>query len=408
RRAREPQRHRHRDVRGLVVVVQPLRRDPRRSPSRQLHRVQRERPSGRHQSPGLRLHPYLPAEIRRRGRRPVQRSAEGRRRSHRACLRALGLQAAQPRPDRRAQYLGALHLRAAARRSRAQPRRRRQAGGIRPARGIPRAPGAQAARPGYGAARVRVHGPRGNRARRGVPASARRAQFPPAVQHGDRGFFGGARDRAPERGARRGRPRRTRALSRGRPRYATISSRSSPGATPRKPEVAPARKIDAGRTAMTMSRRGLMQAFAGGAALAAGPATKALAETPPVPPAEIAPASWAEGELKIVNFDLLEAEAKKVLPPGRFAFIGAIGDGWTYRQNRRAFNDFPINPRRLQGVSDAAIDMRVKLLGHELPFPMITCPMGGQGMIHVNAEVASAGGTGTAGTLYVSSGASTK
>jgi len=159
---------------------------------------------------------------------------------------------------------------------------------------------------------------------------------------------------------------------------------------------------------MTMSRRGLMQAFAGGAALAAGPATKALAETPPVPPAEIAPASSAEGELKIVNFDLLEAEAKKVLPPGRFAFMGAIGDGWTYRQNRRAFNDFPINPRRLQGVSDAAIDMRVKLLGHELPFPMITCPMGGQGMIHVNAEVANAGGTGTAGTLYVSSGASTK
>jgi len=35
-------------------------------------------------------------------------------------------------------------------------------------------------------------------------------------------------------------------------------------------------------------------------------------------------------------------------------------------------------------------------------------PMGGQGMIHVNAEVANSGGTGMAGTLYVSSGASTK
>jgi lactate oxidase len=159
---------------------------------------------------------------------------------------------------------------------------------------------------------------------------------------------------------------------------------------------------------MTTSRRELMKAFAGGAALAAGPATKALAQAAPVPPAEIAPASSAEGELKIVNFDLLEADAKKILPPGRFAFMGAAGDGWTYRQNRRAFNDFPINPRRLQGVSDAAIDMRVKLLGHDLPFPMITCPMGGQGMIHVNAEVANSGGTGTAGTLYVSSGASTK
>jgi lactate oxidase len=133
-----------------------------------------------------------------------------------------------------------------------------------------------------------------------------------------------------------------------------------------------------------------------------------LAEAAPVPPAEIAPASSAEGELKIVNFDLLEADAKKILPPGRFAFMGPAGDGWTYRENRRAFNDFPINPRRLQGVSNEAIDLRAKLLGHELPFPMITCPMGGQGMIHVNAEVANSGGTGMAGTLYVSSGASTK
>ena len=65
-------------------------------------------------------------------------------------------------------------------------------------------------------------------------------------------------------------------------------------------------------------------------------------------------------------------------------------------------------PRRLQGVSAEAIDLRTTLMGHDLPFPMITCPVGAQGMIHVNAEVASAGGTGMAGTLYVSSGAATK
>ena len=34
-------RHRHRDVHRLVVAVQPLRRDPRRSASRQLHGVRR-------------------------------------------------------------------------------------------------------------------------------------------------------------------------------------------------------------------------------------------------------------------------------------------------------------------------------------------------------------------------------
>ena len=66
----------------------------------------------------------------------------------------------------------------------------------------------QAAGPGDGAARIRVHGPRRDRARRGVPASARRAQFPPAVQRGDRGFFDRAASaQAAERGARRRRSR---------------------------------------------------------------------------------------------------------------------------------------------------------------------------------------------------------
>src|SRR5882757_2703943 len=159
---------------------------------------------------------------------------------------------------------------------------------------------------------------------------------------------------------------------------------------------------------MTTSRRDFVAAIGAAALVAGARADQAKAEGPPVPPAEIAPASAEEGELKIVNFDLLEEQAKKILPPGRFAFMGPSGDSWTYRENRRAFNDYPINPRRLQGVSNEAIDLRTKLLGHDLPFPMITCPMGGQGMIHVNAEVANAGGTGAAGTLYVSSGASTK
>src|SRR5882757_7942496 len=136
--------------------------------------------------------------------------------------------------------------------------------------------------------------------------------------------------------------------------------------------------------------------------------TTALAEAAPVPPAEIAPASSAEGELKIVNFEMLEGDARKSLPPKRFASIGPAGEGVTYRENRRAFNDFPIMPRRLQGISDTAIDLRTSLLGHSLPIPMITCPMGGHGMFHAKAEVATAGGTGMAGTLYVSSGAAHK
>ena len=120
---------------------------------------------------------------------------------------------------------------------------------------------------------------------------------------------------------------------------------------------------------MTTSRRDLMKSFGAGAAAlaAAGHSAAVLAQGNPVPPAEVDPASNAERELKIVNFDLLEEEARKLISARRFAFMGPAGDGVTYRENRRAFNDYPIMPRRLQGISAEAIDLRTKLLEHDLP-----------------------------------------
>lgn len=161
---------------------------------------------------------------------------------------------------------------------------------------------------------------------------------------------------------------------------------------------------------MTTSRRDLVKVIgAGAAALAATGVTHAAQAQPnPVPPADVDPASSADRELKIVNFQLLEDEARKMISARRFAFMGPAGDGATYRENLRAFNDYPIMPRRLQGISAQAVDLRTKLLEHDLPVPMITCPMGGHGMFHVNAEVATAAGTGAAGSLYVSSGAAHK
>jgi lactate oxidase len=128
---------------------------------------------------------------------------------------------------------------------------------------------------------------------------------------------------------------------------------------------------------MTTSRRDLVQAIVAGAALTATGATHAVRAQPnPVPPAEIDPASSADRELKIVNCQLLEDEARKVISARRFAFMGPAGDGVTYRENLRAFNDYPIMPRRLQGISAQAVDLRTKLLDHDLPVPIITCPDG--------------------------------
>jgi lactate oxidase len=178
---------------------------------------------------------------------------------------------------------------------------------------------------------------------------------------------------------------------------------------------------------MTTSRRNLIQALAaGGAALAtAHGATRALAQTPAQNPAASSTPSSTQGgatsapsdfgapsaqerELKIVSVERLEDEARKILSPGRFAVMGPCGDGWTYRENRRAFNDFPIMPRRLQNVDDKDIDLRTTLLGHPLSLPVFTSPTGGQGNFHVKAELPNAAGTGMAGSLFVASGASNR
>jgi L-lactate oxidase len=174
---------------------------------------------------------------------------------------------------------------------------------------------------------------------------------------------------------------------------------------------------------MTTSRRNLIQALAaGGAALAtAQGATRALAQTPAQNPApgssqggatstssDFGAPSAQERELKIVSVERLEDEARKILSPGRFAVMGPCGDGWTYRENRRAFNDFPIMPRRLQNVDDKDIDLRTTLLGHPLSLPVFTSPTGGQGNFHVKAELPNAAGTGMAGSLFVASGASNR
>ena len=125
------------------------------------------------------------------------------------------------------------------------------------------------------------------------------------------------------------------------------------------------------------------------------------------PPASASQAR-KERELKVVSIERLEDEARKILSPGRFAIMGPCGDGWTYRENRRAFADYPILPRRLQKVDDKDIDLSTTLLGHKLPIPVFTCPTGGQGNFHVKAELPNAAGTGMAGSLFVASGASNR
>jgi lactate oxidase len=105
-------------------------------------------------------------------------------------------------------------------------------------------------------------------------------------------------------------------------------------------------------------------------------------------------------KLAIINLHDLEAEAKKVIPPGGFGYIASgSGDEWTLRENLAAFQRIPIEPQYLSGVSDP--DLSVSVLGSNLPMPIIVPPMGSHGMAHVSMEEGTAQGAEAAGALMV-------
>ena len=112
-------------------------------------------------------------------------------------------------------------------------------------------------------------------------------------------------------------------------------------------------------------------------------------------------------KLQIVSLGDVEAEAHRVMSKAAWAFVAnGSGDQWTLTENRRAFNDYPIATHRLRGVDGKSIDLRTRLLGNDLPYPILVAPSGVHIFAHPMAEAATASGAGRAGALYMASGAS--
>jgi len=171
---------------------------------------------------------------------------------------------------------------------------------------------------------------------------------------------------------------------------------------------------------MDLNRRDLLLSSAGiAAALAATtPASAQDSPQPSIPGPEAAPrpglgtpdtaayqALTNEKRINVVNLRDLEAEAKKILPPYSYAYIsGGSGDEWTMRENEAAFNRWVIEPKYLAGVKTP--DLTTAVLGSRLSLPVITAPMGGQGLAHALKEIPDVKGTNAAGTLYVDSSVS--
>jgi lactate 2-monooxygenase len=85
----------------------------------------------------------------------------------------------------------------------------------------------------------------------------------------------------------------------------------------------------------------------------------------------------------------LEAYAETVMEPGPFWYAaGAAGSGATYRANRAAFDDVRLIPRMLTGATGRKPQATV--LGTTIPAPVITAPIGVQGIMHPDGELAVA------------------
>jgi lactate 2-monooxygenase len=85
----------------------------------------------------------------------------------------------------------------------------------------------------------------------------------------------------------------------------------------------------------------------------------------------------------------LEEVARERMEPGPFGYVaGGAGSGATMRANRAAFDRWRIVPRMLTGAT--ARDLSTTVLGTAMPAPVLLAPVGAQGIVHPDGELATA------------------
>lgn len=95
-----------------------------------------------------------------------------------------------------------------------------------------------------------------------------------------------------------------------------------------------------------------------------------------------------------------EAAARRILRPEIFDFVaGGAADEITIRWNREACDRLRLRPRVLRDVS--VIDTSVKLLGLDLPHPILLAPVAYQKLLHPQGEIAAVKGAGATGSVFV-------
>src|SRR5216683_63022 len=108
-----------------------------------------------------------------------------------------------------------------------------------------------------------------------------------------------------------------------------------------------------------------------------------------------------------VPLHLLEQKAKEILPQRAYDYVaGGAGGEDTVRANGEAFYRWRIVPRMLRNVSQR--DLSVEILGTRIAAPVILGPVGVQGIVHPEADVASARAAAALGLPFVLSTVSSR
>jgi lactate 2-monooxygenase len=118
----------------------------------------------------------------------------------------------------------------------------------------------------------------------------------------------------------------------------------------------------------------------------------------------MAGAGGARPDLPITP-DAMEARAREVLDAEAFGYVaGSAGSEDTMRANREAFRRWRIVPRMLVDVQHR--DLSVDMLGARLPAPLLLAPIGVQGILHADGELAVARAAAAAEVPLILSGVS--
>jgi len=107
------------------------------------------------------------------------------------------------------------------------------------------------------------------------------------------------------------------------------------------------------------------------------------------------------------RLDVLEQRAKEVLKPEAYDYVaGGAGSEDTMRANLEAFRRWRIVPRMLRNVGQR--DLAIELFGQSLPMPVLLAPIGVQGIVHKEGEVAVARAAASLGVPFILSTVSSR